>query len=305
MKNTRCPLCHDDSKIIIHRKTNAENLPFDVVRCTRCNHVYTFFDKEINDHSLYADEVYKVVENRESIYNKVISFESHRILKYLDGVFPSQGRLLDFGCGKGHFLFSARKKGWNVKGIETSRPRAGYAKDVYKLDVLTDVYERGQIGDSKMDVITFFHVVEHLPSPEELVSNITKENLSEHSLMIMEVPNYGSLQSKIAGHRWLHLDIPRHLSHFTRERIGDLVRQLNYDIVRVQNFSIHLGVLGMAQALMSWVGYHGNILHELKNNLNHVKLKIVFVLPLAILIEFIASQLSSGGIIRLYCRRKK
>jgi 2-polyprenyl-3-methyl-5-hydroxy-6-metoxy-1,4-benzoquinol methylase len=302
--NIVCPLCKFEHYKVIYK--NVTSYPHaDIVKCTFCNHFYTYLPEEVDLDNLYSDEVYKVVENRNSIFDKVLSLEYNRVVKKIKSLNPRYGLLLDFGCGKGKFGSLASKAGWKVKCVETSTERARYASSVYGLDVNADFYQSGKIFDTEFEALTLFHVLEHLPAPEELLRELIKYNLKEKALVVVEVPNFKSFQSNLAKNKWLHLDAPRHVSHFTPERLHNFLKQLDLIVIKKSSFSWHLGVLGMLDSLMKLFGFKKNIIYELKNKRNFLLLlKISILLPFAILFETLASLVNRGGIIRFYLLRK-
>jgi 2-polyprenyl-3-methyl-5-hydroxy-6-metoxy-1,4-benzoquinol methylase len=275
------------------------------VQCEACGHLYSRFSREIDSQALYNDEVYKVVENRGSIFDRILDWEYNRVIKRIDRFLPRKGWLLDFGCGKGKFGWLAVKDNWQVKCVETSDPRAEYAKTVYHLDVSTAFYQAGRIFEVDFEAITLFHVLEHLPHPMELTVALTRDNLSRKGLLVVEVPNIGSWQSSLAKEKWIHLDAPRHINHFTGKRLARMMQEAGFMPVRTSFFSFHLGVLGMLDSLLKLCGYKKNIIFELKNRKTAgLMLKIAFILPFALLLECVAAWSRRGGIIRMYLKYK-
>jgi len=209
--------------------------------------------------------------------------------------------LLDFGGGKGKFGFLAQNNGWLVRCVETSPERAAYAKSVYGLQVSTEVFTEGQIFESRFKLISLLHVLEHLQDPISLLDELTRANLEESGILLIEVPNIMSWQASLAGNQWMHLDMPRHISHFSTKKLSDAMARLKFKPLRTSYFSFHLGVLGMVDALLKLLGYKKNIILELKRNENKLKLiPVIFMLPLAIVLEAMASLLGKGGIVRMY-----
>ena len=303
--NIVCPLCKFEQHKVIYK--NVTSFPHaDIVKCTSCNHLYTYFQEEIDVSNLYSDEVYKVVENRNSVFDRVLSLEYNRVIKKINSLKAGYGFLLDFGCGKGKFGSLVAKAGWKVKCVETSSERARYASSVYGLEVNTDLYQSGKIFDTEFEALTLFHVLEHLPAPEELLRELITNNLKGNALVVVEVPNFKSFQSNLAKNKWLHLDVPRHLSHFTPERLGIFLNGLDLIVIKKSSFSWHLGVLGMLDSLMKLFGFQKNIIYELKNKRDFLLLfKVSILFPFAILFEALASLVNRGGIIRFYLLRKR
>jgi SAM-dependent methyltransferase len=255
--------------------------------------------------NLYADEVYKVVENRDSVYDKILNREYRGVIDNLNALSRQKGSLLDFGSGKGKFGSLVKENGWQVKCVETSPERAAYSRSVYGLEVYTGFYNSGNIFHTYFDALTLFHVLEHLPHPKPLLEELIKNNLKEDALVVIEVPNINSWQSRIAGNRWIHLDVPRHINHFTPRRLEEFLRELGLRPVKRSFFSFHLGVLGMVDSLLKLFGYQKNIIYELKNKKSRTLLvKIALLLPFAIIAERIASVLGKGGITRMYLSRR-
>jgi 2-polyprenyl-3-methyl-5-hydroxy-6-metoxy-1,4-benzoquinol methylase len=301
--NLTCPLCgHREHTVLYSRLPQCPDA--DIVQCDHCGHLYTLLKKDIDVDNLYVDEIYKVVENRNSVFDRILGREYKGTLKQLEAITKQTGSLLDFGSGKGKFGSLAKEGGWQVKCVETSPDRAAYAKNIYGLEVNTDFYSAGNIFGAWFDALTLFHVLEHLPDPKPLLERLITDNLKKDGIVVIEVPNIRSWQSGIAGNRWIHLDVPRHIHHFTPERLDRFVNEIGLRRVKRTYFSFHLGVLGMVDSLLKLFGYKKNIIYELKNRTSRsLVVKVALLLPFAVLMEGIAAGFGKGGVIRVYAGR--
>lgn len=298
--NTSCPLCSGKSFKPVY--SHFDKFPLaEIVSCTACGHVYTRLAKEMDKQGLYSENTYKLVDTRKTLFDKIIENTSKKIIRRLDKLNKGRGRLLDFGAGKGKFASIANLDGWTVTCVETADKRAAFAKKVYGLDVISREYTGGVIAEKKFDVICLFHVLEHLQEPRNLLNELVSNNLIPDKWVIIEVPNFKSWQSKWAGQKWLHLDPYRHCSHFTPERMDAFAATIGLIPVKSQYYSFHLGVLGMIDCFMQKTGYKKNIIYELKNSKSFLlRLKIMALLPFAVLVEWLASKSKKGGITRKY-----
>lgn len=301
--NASCPICEASGYQYLY-KALPQCEHGSIVRCSKCAHFYSLVSGPVDTDALYSDEVYQVVENRQSIFDRILNWEYGRVLQQLGRLRPKKGRLLDFGGGKGKFGWLAREAGWDPRVVETSAGRAAYARDVYGLQVDTSFYERGALFGGHFDVVTLFHVLEHLPHPQALLGELVEGNLKADGILLVEVPNIASWQARLAGKRWMHLDVPRHLQHFSPPRLARLLNDMGLRPIKTTHASVHLGVLGMLDSLMKRCGYNGNLIYELKNRKTPgLLLKVALALPFAALLEGLASLAGRGGVIRMYLVR--
>lgn len=296
MRQLLCPVCQTPPTF---SPASGSRIP-----CSSCNVSWTYLPEVIDAAALYRDEVYAVVDNRKSIFEKIIFSESRAILKQAKKLLPSARLLLDFGSGKGQFLAVAKHLGWQGLGIETETARGEFAREKYEVDVQIAYYQNGLVGKSPVDLISLNHVLEHLPEPISLLQELVKHNLSKGGLLYIEVPRADSWQAQIAGNAWMHWDIPKHLSHWTEPVLTTQLEGLGLYKVAERNFSIHLGVLGMLQALLSRVGYRENLVLRLKRkkSLGLIGLLAAF-LPLAWTLEVLASWSGKSGICGVYYQK--
>lgn len=296
MRQLLCPVCH-----------TPPTTPSDsgsLIACSTCKVSWTYLPEAIDAEALYRDEVYAVVDNRKSIFEKIIFSESRAILKQAKKILPNARLLLDFGSGKGQFLAVAKSLGWKGIGIETEAARGKFAKEKYGVEVQIYFYQNGLVGESPVELISLNHVLEHLPEPIPLLRKLLDQNLSKEGLLYVEVPRADSWQAKIAGDAWMHWDIPKHISHWTEPVLTTQLEALGLSKVAERNFSIHLGVLGMLQALLSRVGYRENLVLRLKRkkSLGLIGLLAAF-LPLAWTLEVLASWSGKSGICGVYYQK--
>ena len=132
------------------------------------------------------------------------------------------GRYLDVGCGSGAGLGVARALGWQVTGIEVDESAAQKARRFTDELHVGDVLE-APFAAARFDVITAFHVLEHVVDPIAVVRRMV-DWLAPGGLLVVEVPNAGGLGAALFGRAWSGLELPRHLSHFTPETLERTVR---------------------------------------------------------------------------------
>ena len=145
-----------------------------------------------------------------------------RVLKNVPP-WQGRGRLLDVGCATGRFLQRMQALGWRVSGIELDPVAVAKARGVTP-DVSVGDPANLTLAPASFDLITAFHVVEHLPDPAGALRNMLAW-LAPGGLMIVEVPNVGGWGGTLFGRFWSGLDFPRHLIHFTPATMRALVER--------------------------------------------------------------------------------
>lgn len=141
-------------------------------------------------------------------------------LKWLKKANPLGKKLLDYGSGTGDFLKAANETSWDGEGLEVNEQ----ARTVANKKGLKIFKAQSQIEQGRYDVITLWHVLEHLNDPGEMAKWLSK-HLSERGVLIIAVPNFKSWDAKFYGHHWAAYDVPRHLWHFSKESIQTLFDQ--------------------------------------------------------------------------------
>lgn len=141
---------------------------------------------------------------------------------------PNKGKLLDIGAGTGDFLVVAKQSGWDITGIEPSEK----AKSIAKGKGVVFASDLAQIPSHSMDVITMWHVLEHVPDVGAQITEL-KRIIKPDGVLIVAVPNYKSYDAQYYGHYWAAYDVPRHLWHFSKTSIKNLFAKQQMDLVRV------------------------------------------------------------------------
>ena len=141
--------------------------------------------------------------------------------------FASGKKILDFGCGTGHFLAYMKKKGMSVEGIEPSVHARTKAHSVLKQKVYSSLEE---IPSGEFDVITLWHVLEHIHQLHETLQQL-KERLTHNGTIFIAVPNHSSADAMHYQEHWAAYDVPRHLWHFTKDSM--------YKILQKHDLRIH------------------------------------------------------------------
>ncbi|NJX14016.1 methyltransferase domain-containing protein [Tamlana crocina] len=168
----------------------------------------------------------------EKAYHLVRSFSLKSKLNLINWFSENEKTLLDFGCGTGDFLQTAQKNNWNVFGIEPNEQARGIANKKTN-DAVFDIGQLIKFKEHSFDVITLWHVLEHLPNLEEDIS-VFKKLLKPKGVLIIAVPNYKSYDAKHYKNFWAAYDVPRHLWHFDRNSISKLMQSISFEVVKTK-----------------------------------------------------------------------
>lgn len=186
----------------------------DVETLSRLYHSYHLRDgKGANSWALLMNKVFK----------KAASFIRKQ--------FPSGGRLLDIGCGYGHFLNLMNNYGWDTYGLEPSYPAVSYAR-TQRLRVTHGTLNSTRYDANYFDVITMFYVLEHLPDPVGILLEVNRI-LRPGGLLVLRVPHTTPIVSlfSIVGIKNNLYDLPFHLSDFSSRTIRRILEKTGYEAI--------------------------------------------------------------------------
>ena len=174
--------------------------------------------KELYSSKIYRDRGARFIPLVETGVRFFRIFRQKRIERFI-----RKGRILDIGCGRGEFLSLMRERGWEAIGLELNEETARDARNVFGLEVKTGNLVDAQFKESFFDVITMWHVLEHLPDPVQTIDEC-RRILKPGGLLVIALPHFDSLQAKISGKYWFHLDLPYHLFHFNEKNLELFLR---------------------------------------------------------------------------------
>jgi SAM-dependent methyltransferase len=235
------------------------------------------------------------------------AFDRQRLAILADSV-PPPARVLDAGAGKGRFVAAAAAAGYAAIGIEPSA-RGADAAAALGSDVRRVAIESAELPSGSFDAVTLWHVLEHLDDPAGALRRI-RSWLRPRGTLLVGVPNLASLQARLGGPRWYHLDVPRHRVHFTPTGLRALLRANGFETGPEHHVLIEHNPFGMWQSLVNRLTRNQSYLYNLlKRNvaLDPVDLAVTFgalpLVPVAAALELIAGLSGRGGTIAMPAQR--
>jgi 2-polyprenyl-3-methyl-5-hydroxy-6-metoxy-1,4-benzoquinol methylase len=171
-------------------------------------------------------------DSKRSLFEKAYHFVKNIALKnklnLINSYQPSKGLILDIGAGTGDFLNVAQKDGWKTVGVEPSDK----AKSIAKSKGVSFVENTSELESHTFDVISMWHVLEHIPNLEEQIKEL-KRLLKPSGTLIVAVPNFKSFDAKHYGNFWAAYDVPIHFWHFSKTAIQKLFAKENLKLEKV------------------------------------------------------------------------
>jgi 2-polyprenyl-3-methyl-5-hydroxy-6-metoxy-1,4-benzoquinol methylase len=166
----------------------------------------------------------------EFVYHSVRQIALKRKLKLINSFNSESKNLLDIGCGTGDFLETALKSNWNIIGIEPNEQARQIANSKTN-DSVFEIEHLEHLKPNSFDVITLWHVLEHLPNLE-LYIGVFKSLLKSNGILVIAVPNFKSYDAAYYKTFWAAYDVPRHLWHFSKIAIEELFKSKNLKLVK-------------------------------------------------------------------------
>jgi SAM-dependent methyltransferase len=276
---------------------------FELVRCARCGSAVTLgpVPERLHELGAYRPGAPRLHRLAQPALKR---FDRER-LGLVRALAPPPARLLDAGAGRGRFVAAARAAGYEASGIEPSARGVNASADGIRRVPIEDA----PIRLGSLDVVTLWHVLEHLDDPGAAIARIASW-LGPGGGLVAAVPNLASLQARLGGDRWYHLDVPRHRVHYTPGGLRALLGANGFTVLQVRHLLLEHNPFGMWQTLVSRLTRHPSYVYNaLKRNapLRSRDLAISIValplVPVAAALELAAGRARRGGTIAVLARR--
>jgi 2-polyprenyl-3-methyl-5-hydroxy-6-metoxy-1,4-benzoquinol methylase len=145
------------------------------------------------------------------------------------------GRLLEVGCAGGYFLNLARQEGYEVMGVEIDERSAKFAQKTYGLSVQISSIEDANLTESYFDIVVMFDVFEHTLNPNLALQKI-KGSLRQGGYLLIKVPNFACIESKLFKGIWYGHDLPRDILHFSPLTLNLILTRNGYKNISIIHF---------------------------------------------------------------------
>jgi len=223
-KNTGqvCPLCGGEGAQPWFRLGD-----WTVHRCRGCSFAFTMRTAGPEggalppDDSEYRGKTWTGKEYLDSVEEFVAHYDP--LLAKLEA-WVRPGRLLDIGCGPGFLMEAARRRGWEVIGVDPSAFAARYVSETFGLQVVTAAFDTAEFAEGSFDAITMIHSVEHVPDPIATVTRV-RRLLRTSGVVFIETPNLECDESRGLGEKWYALNPSEHASLFSPATLALLLEK--------------------------------------------------------------------------------
>ena len=268
-----CPWCGSptDKTVLQLKDYFLSKEDFAIMECPHCGLRFTHPRPapEVIGKYYQSEEYYSHQQNKKGLVPRIYEFVKtfnikHKASLAVGGL--TQGQLLDIGCGVGDFLVYVKKQGWEVQGIEPSDDARKIAET--RLGFMPKSPSESSIfEDHSFDVITMWHVLEHIDDLHFQTSEIVRL-LKPGGRLIIALPNFQSFDCQYYKEKWAAWDVPRHLNHFAPDVLRGMFSSLGFQVIDTQKLiwdSYYISFmsecfLGHAIPLVrgAWVGLRSN-----------------------------------------------
>ena len=211
---------------------------FELFQCTSCDFVFTQAIPIPEDMGPYykSEEYISHSDTQKGLVNKlyhsvrnIMLGRKYRLIKRLS----SGNKLLDIGCGTGYFPYFMKTKGFDASGMELDADARKFAAENFNLSVEEPDVLLSKDKSGNYDVITLWHVLEHLHDAKKYLKWIFN-SLKKDGVLIIALPNMDSFDAGHFKHHWAAYDVPRHLWHFTPKSLKTYLSQFGFELKQVK-----------------------------------------------------------------------
>ena len=226
-----CPLCGSSNfkaiKRIIDYSTTSEE--FSVCKCYACSLLFTNPRPDQRSIGAYYNSPAYISHSNETkglfaaTYQAIRKQAIKKKFKWIKPYLNNEATILDYGSGTGEFLNYCKTQGLRTVGVEIAETARQKAISNYNLHVLNP--ERlNEIEPASVDLVTMWHVLEHLPDLSLSVDRITNK-LTPNGFLVIAVPNHESYDANLYEEYWAAWDVPIHFYHFSKESMGEFAKR--------------------------------------------------------------------------------
>lgn len=237
-KLSECPVCSASNlknhKVVKDYSVSQES--FNIMVCENCN--FQFTNPRPNQEEIgkyYKSEDYISHSDKSNtpinfLYKLARKYALSSKKKLINSITKNKkGRILDYGCGTGYFLKTMKDNGWKTYGIEPNDDARKIASSKSKVE---ENIEDLKLKNKKFDVITLWHVLEHIHNLNETMK-VLKTILKEKGKIVIAVPNIESYEQSVFEEQWAAYDVPRHLYHFSQDTMNTLILKHGLKIKKI------------------------------------------------------------------------
>jgi SAM-dependent methyltransferase len=244
--------------------------PFRMLQCDRCGTAR--LDPPPDERTLaeaYATEYYgRALTKFRGPLGHLFGRMQRRRARRVARLLPSHGTVLDVGCGGGDFLIAISELGFEAVGTErtvrsASRAAASTGIGIHTGDLLTL-----DLPPGTFDLVTFWHVLEHLEDPPATLRRV-HELLRPGGSVLVTVPMLDSWQARLFRGHWFHHDPPRHLWAFGQRSLHALLRQSGFAPVACRTLSLVQNPYGALQSFLNALGFPRDRAYALLKGIGH------------------------------------
>jgi SAM-dependent methyltransferase len=218
-----CNLCASTESRLFLRSGKHE-----LVQCSHCGLIRT--ETFLHGETSYNGDTYFTLKNQYvKNWDLFLSMFRTLVAKIMAHQ-PPPGLLLDVGTGIGTLLTAARESGYDIQGVEVSPWAAAFARNEKQLNVVSGTLAEASLMPGKYDVVVLNHVLEHVENPREMLLE-AKRVLTDDGLLVVGVPNAGSLMLSLRKGRWKSLRPEEHIWHFSPATLRWLLSESGFSEV--------------------------------------------------------------------------
>lgn len=223
-------------------------------KCEDCGLVYNeHYLKETDPHELYEEYYQNETANRFNFGIEAIirTFRFFRAAKVFT-IYPSAKTILDVGSGRGFMLYFLKKYfGYTrAAGIQISKNAVRFSREKLGLEIYDRDLLELQFENGAFEVISSWHVLEHLKAPEKYLQKLASM-LAPGGRLVIEVPNFNSWTRAFSGRYWLGLDPGFHLTYFSPAQLRKLLEKHGLKAKLLHTFSLEYSTFHSAQSIVS------------------------------------------------------
>lgn len=217
-----CPVC---------KSNKFETFSWGKAKIEFCRSCSLYFSNDHSDKVQYYKTNYRIdsTDEFENNFRRLSLIpQYYKLVQQIKNYLPQKAQILDYGCSNGLFIDEIRRYGFSCFGVEINEVAKKYAQAI-------GIEVKSELKDFNItfDAITFWHSLEHLTAPKEVLK-YTHHFLKNDGYIFIRVPNFDCLWSKLLKDRWIWFQPQNHISHFTVESLKKLLESSNFQIIHAK-----------------------------------------------------------------------